>query len=113
MESFKIHDLGFKGVPFTWLRSGVFERLDRAIGNYAWLASFLNCSVTHLPRLKSDHKPLLVSVRTRIHSPLGRSFCFLAGRVEHIDFTTFFKDNWAFTGSMSTSISNFTSLLKD
>ncbi|MBA0596662.1 hypothetical protein Gorai_013472, partial [Gossypium raimondii] len=61
-------------------KSGVFERLDRAIGNYAWLASFLNYSVTHLPRLKSDHKPLLVSLRPQIHSPLGRSFCFLARR---------------------------------
>ncbi|MBA0625044.1 hypothetical protein Godav_010296 [Gossypium davidsonii] len=96
-------------------REGVVfcKRLDRAIGNYAWLASFLNCSVTHLSRLNSDHKPLFVSLRPQIHSPLGRSFCFLAGRVEHIDFTTFVKDNWAFTVSMSTSISNFASLLKD
>ncbi|MBA0743773.1 hypothetical protein Gogos_006427 [Gossypium gossypioides] len=33
LKSTDVHDLRFKGPQFTWYRWGIFERLDRAIGN--------------------------------------------------------------------------------
>ncbi|KAH1096913.1 hypothetical protein J1N35_013834 [Gossypium stocksii] len=44
-------------------RVRTLERLDRAIGNDAWLKVFLNSLFTHLPRLESDHRPLFLFVK--------------------------------------------------
>ncbi|KAG8472191.1 hypothetical protein CXB51_036355 [Gossypium anomalum] len=55
-----LHDLGFQGPPFTWHRGFLSERLDKAVGNDSWVEAFPNCLITHLPRIKSDHRPLLM-----------------------------------------------------
>lgn len=48
MEDMDLHDLGFKGSPFTWHRGNLFERLDRALGNEAWVKTFPDSLVSHL-----------------------------------------------------------------
>lgn len=53
-----LHDMGFKGNPFTWHRRGLRERLDRAVINATWRIRFEEASVYHLPNFKSDHVPL-------------------------------------------------------
>lgn len=58
-----LSDLGFVGAPFTWCnnRMGhnrIIERLNRA-GNASWLQHYGSFSVSHLPRIASDHCPLL------------------------------------------------------
>lgn len=60
MDSTELHDLGFRSSSFTWHRGRLFECLDRVISNDAWFSFFPNCLVTYLPRLKFDHKPLLL-----------------------------------------------------
>ncbi|MBA0717576.1 hypothetical protein Golax_005377, partial [Gossypium laxum] len=44
MDKVQLRDLGFHGPYFTWHRSNLFERLDRAVGNDDWMESFPNCS---------------------------------------------------------------------
>ncbi|MBA0631962.1 hypothetical protein Godav_000786 [Gossypium davidsonii] len=66
-------------VPLLPGTGGIFERLDRVIGNFAWGNGFPHYSVTHLPRLKSDHRPLLLSLRPNVNMPRGHPFRFLAG----------------------------------
>ncbi|KAL1151813.1 hypothetical protein V6Z11_A09G067300 [Gossypium hirsutum] len=73
----ELHDLGFRGPPFTWHRGFLFERLDRALGNEAWLRNFPDCMVTHLPKIKSDHRPLLLVLNPSHSLPRGRPFRFL------------------------------------
>lgn len=92
MEYVDLNDLGFRGSPFTWYRGGIFERLDRAIENDSWVESFPNCSITHFSILKSDHKPLLMSLRPSLQSLRRCPFWFLAGWVEHPKFSDFVKD---------------------
>ncbi|KAJ9173186.1 hypothetical protein P3X46_016349 [Hevea brasiliensis] len=53
-------DLGYKGPHFTWSRSGVWVRLDRALCNALWHMKFQEASVFHLPRMNSDHRPILL-----------------------------------------------------
>ncbi|MBA0632964.1 hypothetical protein Godav_001624 [Gossypium davidsonii] len=67
-----LNDLGFCGPSFTSLRGGIHERLDRAIGNNVWLTAFPHSLVTHLPRIKSDHRPLLLILRLEANLPKGR-----------------------------------------
>ncbi|XP_016675259.1 uncharacterized protein [Gossypium hirsutum] len=88
------------------------ERLDRAICNNAWFTLFPNSLVTHLPRLKSDHRPLEFSLMPAIHSSQGRPFRFLAGWVEHPAFSDFVKENWKVSSNMSTVHSEFTDQVK-
>ncbi|MBA0643948.1 hypothetical protein Goklo_028190, partial [Gossypium klotzschianum] len=59
----QLHDLGFRGAPFTCHRVLLFERLGRAFGNDAWLDFSPNFLVTNLPRIKSDHIPILLTLQ--------------------------------------------------
>ncbi|MBA0602484.1 hypothetical protein Gorai_002664 [Gossypium raimondii] len=67
-------------VPLLPGTGGIFERLDRVIGNFSWGNGFPHYSVTHLPRLKSNHGPLLLSLRPNVNMPRGHSF-----RLDHSD----------------------------
>lgn len=53
-------DLGADGPKFTWARGDTFERLDRILIGEGWANIFESSRVTNLPRILSDHCPLLV-----------------------------------------------------
>ncbi|KAL8525122.1 hypothetical protein ACS0TY_014658 [Phlomoides rotata] len=60
-----LQDLGFSGSNFTWSngRTGdanILVRLDRALASAHWRSMFPGAGVIHLPRLNSDHSPILV-----------------------------------------------------
>ncbi|KAK9989407.1 hypothetical protein SO802_029646 [Lithocarpus litseifolius] len=40
----------------------IWERLDRGVANYEWLARFPTGRIKHLNSLTSDHKPILLSL---------------------------------------------------
>lgn len=42
----------------------VYERLDRGFGNHAWRLKFSEAYVKVLPRVKSDHHPILVELNS-------------------------------------------------
>ncbi|KAJ8759030.1 hypothetical protein K2173_003268 [Erythroxylum novogranatense] len=67
VDSCALLDLGFKGQPFTYAGKchGFFTthvRLDRDFSNDAWRILFPEALVIHLPRIISDHNPILVKL---------------------------------------------------
>ncbi|XP_047961409.1 uncharacterized protein LOC125206162 [Salvia hispanica] len=56
-------DVGADGPKFTWARGEVFERLDRVLLSEGWSSLFEVTGVTNLPRVLSDHCPLLIVCR--------------------------------------------------
>ncbi|KAA3472799.1 reverse transcriptase [Gossypium australe] len=68
--------------------------------------------VTHLSKIKSDHRPLSLFFNPKLKLPRGRPFRFLAGWVEHPDFEYFVSANWNFRGNMADALAEFTSYLK-
>lgn len=86
--------------------------LSISIRNDAWVKAFPHCSVTHLSRLKLDHRPLLLSLTLVINFPRRSPFRFLAGWVEHPNLSNFVKDNWHFNGNMFEALASFTSNIK-
>lgn len=58
-------DLGFSGPLFTWTNNREFgctirTRIDRCHANPRWISLFPNSKVFHLPRIHSDHCPILL-----------------------------------------------------
>lgn len=58
-------DLGFVENKYTWCngrqgRGFIQERLDHGLANREWRCLFPNATVKHLPRIISDHSPLLL-----------------------------------------------------
>lgn len=65
--------LGFEGPRFTWPNGRdhhvlVRTRIDRVHANKHWLTLLPNSKVFHLPRVKSDHCPILLKTNTHQHS---------------------------------------------
>lgn len=63
----ELHDLGFKGLPYTYDnkrggRSNVRVRLDRVVADNEWRDLFPNAQVTHLVSPCSDHCPISLNL---------------------------------------------------
>ncbi|XP_031124290.1 uncharacterized protein LOC116027001 [Ipomoea triloba] len=76
-------DMGFSGPKLTWVRSDQSgytkgARLDRALCNISWRHSFPDATVIHLPRISSDHTPLLIQTEARILHNTEAPFQFQA-----------------------------------
>ncbi|CAL1375682.1 unnamed protein product [Linum trigynum] len=100
MDAAKLLDLGFSGPRFTWFRGTTdcthkAGRIDRSLCNSNWNLAFPDSSVHHLPRLHSDHLPILTSSSTlsNPHST-NKPFRFEAAWVLHNQFVDFFVDSW-------------------
>ncbi|KAL4365379.1 hypothetical protein AHAS_Ahas07G0100200 [Arachis hypogaea] len=71
INDYGLIDLGFIDSRFTWRgpqREGqkrVFKRLDRALANAEWRIKFQEAKVKALPRIGSDHHPLLITLQSR------------------------------------------------
>ncbi|KAF7844395.1 reverse transcriptase [Senna tora] len=65
VERSELAYLGFVGQKFTWFNKRadgamIFERIDRFLANSEWINHFPEALNYHLPRIKSDHVPLLL-----------------------------------------------------
>ena len=83
-------DLGFIGPRFTWTRglsskNSKGARLDRALCNAGWKFKFEEATVTHLPKLNSDHNPLLVILDENSGPHAKTNFKFQAAWIPHPD----------------------------
>lgn len=86
-----LRNLIFKGPQFTWRRGVIFERLDRAVGNKDSCKYFLKATVFHLPCLRSDHRPILISVNSPERIYRSRPFRLLASWVQHPSLNNFIR----------------------
>ncbi|MQM06569.1 hypothetical protein Taro_039396 [Colocasia esculenta] len=90
-------DAGFSGQRFTWSNNRVGHaaikaRLDRVLITPSWTLSFPGYCVKHLPRLPSDHAPLLMKV---VHqSTIPARFIFQKMWVSHENFIQQVTDSW-------------------
>lgn len=72
----------------------VRRRLDWLFLNTGFHDKFEDIQLTHLPRITSDHTPLLLKCRN-ITATSHRSFRFLDSWLLHPDFYTYMRDAWA------------------
>ncbi|KAK4731156.1 hypothetical protein R3W88_024144 [Solanum pinnatisectum] len=94
-------DMGYKGGKYTWLNkrfnnrsSLIFERLDRFFANEEWLHKFPDAQVHHLPRIHSDHCPLLLSVLQNSPRKRNKLFRFESIWTTHTDLRNIVLGSW-------------------
>lgn len=95
IEDCRLLDPGYDGADFTWAKNGLFERLDRVLITEAWSRAFENIRVTNLPRISSDHGPIIVRNRLRSTGNRCRAFRFQNMWVRHKDFMELIRNNWS------------------
>nr|XP_025692428.1 uncharacterized protein LOC112794656 [Arachis hypogaea] len=103
-----LQDIGFQGQPFTWQRGSIRRRLDRYVANTSWVQRFNHAVVKHLPKLKSDHAPLLLDLRSsKYPGSSTRPFRFIAAWMTHNDFNNLLRSSWDVDNQLEVNISTF------
>ncbi|XP_042043397.1 uncharacterized protein LOC121788871 [Salvia splendens] len=95
IEDCRILDPGFDGSEFTWAKNGLFERLDRILVNERWAQTLETTRVTNLPRIASDHGPVLVRCKVTSNNSGDRPFRFQNMWVRHEGFEDLVRGDWS------------------
>ncbi|RZC65113.1 hypothetical protein C5167_008798 [Papaver somniferum] len=83
-------DVGFSGPAYTWSNGRAFQglfwqHLDRVMANPEWCIAFNCADILHLPRISSDHAPILLNTSI----PIARAppnYKFEAYWISHPEF---------------------------
>lgn len=92
-------NLGYTRQKYTWFYKRdnghvVFQRLDRFLGNDEFLNVFPHAVVSHLPRIKSDHNPILFSSKLSSFNFRPRPFCCERIWINQPDFVILVAQLW-------------------
>lgn len=111
-------DLGCSGPAHTWFKGKSAEtfksaRLDRGLVNDDWRLRFSEGAVRNLPKVSSDHCPILVS--TTGFAPLPfvvKPFRFQAAWLNHEKFYAYVYEQWKHSAPLVPFLKDFASKLQ-
>ncbi|XP_061351340.1 uncharacterized protein LOC133296386 [Gastrolobium bilobum] len=90
----------------------IFKRLDIICANKVWRLKFADAWVRVLPRVQSDHSPLLIEFNGN-HISLGtRPFRFVAAWQQHPQFNLFLDEYWSKSETCSNMLTRLVPPLK-
>lgn len=109
--------LGWNGTPFTWVgkrKRGVLvkERFDRALANDDWCLQFPESMVFHLPKILSDHHPLLIDLDGTAPRTNAKPFRFEEMWTHHTDFERLITESWDTLMPAHTNLDHFSGVLR-
>ncbi|CAN1153189.1 hypothetical protein LINPERHAP2_LOCUS19244 [Linum perenne] len=107
-----LSNIPFSGPRFTWGRNGLLSRIDRALVNASWIQMFPELAVTHLHKIKSDHRPILLCPSVQVYSTNTKPFRFLSAWLSHSSFNFFVKNKWGASLELSYALDDLSSQLK-
>ncbi|KAI9109477.1 hypothetical protein K1719_019531 [Acacia pycnantha] len=93
-------DLEAHGPFFTWKGpkwnglERLYKRLDRCLCNISWQEQFSNAEIRIIPRVCSDHHPVLVSLAPEIRRNKDKPFRYEVVWQMHVDFNEIVKESW-------------------
>ncbi|KAI9114076.1 hypothetical protein K1719_014726 [Acacia pycnantha] len=93
-------DMDTKGPFFTWKGPKwdgmdiMFKRLDRCLCNVSWLEMYEDAEIRIIPRVGSDHHPMLVKLKKEPVNAGTRTFRYEAAWQMHNEFKDFMLAVW-------------------
>ncbi|KAK8606629.1 hypothetical protein V6N13_052396 [Hibiscus sabdariffa] len=102
-----LRDMGYQGPAYTWSRGSASVRLDRFICNSYYDETYPESNVHHLLRLRSDHRPIFLTVGRPFRNRRPSPFRYFSGWKSHADFARMVADNWTASSSMSVTLQRF------
>ncbi|XP_023889031.1 uncharacterized protein LOC112001096 [Quercus suber] len=113
LDSCSLLDLGFSGPKFTWsnlrqVSDLILDRIDRCFANPSWRLLYPEASVTHLPRVFSDHCLVLLELSKAPPASINRPFCFQTMWLHHPGFLDVVREAWEHESILSSAIKLFT-----
>ncbi|KAI9094816.1 hypothetical protein K1719_026622 [Acacia pycnantha] len=100
IQDCKLLDIEANGPLFTWRGpkweglERVFKQLDRCLCNSLWQETFAGAEVRVVPRVGSDHHPIVVMLEEEKKGFLERPFRFQATWLLHEQFAELMRHNW-------------------
>ncbi|XP_074266898.1 uncharacterized protein LOC141590190 [Silene latifolia] len=96
--SCKVDDIAGTGADMTWTNkqdslTRVWSKLDRALVNQQWIASFPTSHALFMESGLSDHSPVVVQVQEDIKT--HKRFSFLNSCIQHPNYDSIVRDAWA------------------
>ncbi|PNX77058.1 hypothetical protein L195_g033019, partial [Trifolium pratense] len=107
------------GTKFTWRgpkwngRNRIFKKLDRVLCNISWRLKYDEGFAKVLPRVQSDHHPIIVLTEGEPNNDRDRPFRFEAAWFCHAEFHSFLKDKWGGGSELIDQLYNLTPRLKE
>ncbi|GAU35182.1 hypothetical protein TSUD_319920 [Trifolium subterraneum] len=104
---------------FTWRgpkwneRNRIFKKLDRILCNINWRLKYHEGFAKVLPRVQSDHHPIIVFIEGEPNIGRDRPFRFEAAWFCHEKFHSFLKDKWGEERELIHQLYNLTPHLKE
>ncbi|KAJ4832557.1 hypothetical protein Tsubulata_000126 [Turnera subulata] len=90
----RLLEIDSAGSVYTWKGGGHQARLDRFLCNEAWRIKYPEAEALHLPRLCSDHRPILIRNNDNRPPKAQRPFRFQAAWLTHEEFASFVDSTW-------------------
>ena len=105
-------DLGFASSKYTWTNSRhstdlILKRIDRCFANLSWRTLYSDATVTHLPKIWSDHCPVLLELCRSYVCNLIKPFRFQTMWLLHSEFPLMVQHAWSENRGLHTAISDF------
>ncbi|XP_048494363.1 uncharacterized protein LOC125494694 [Beta vulgaris subsp. vulgaris] len=99
LRTCEMNDLSFNGHAFSWSNkqegeSRVCSKIDRVIGNDAWLNAFPNATISFLPEGCSDHTPYVINLDSLIN-PRPKTYRFFNMWTEDVEFMDKVQGVWS------------------
>ncbi|KAI9114616.1 hypothetical protein K1719_014314 [Acacia pycnantha] len=110
IEECSLIDLEAQGPFFTWKGpkweglDRVYKRLDRCLCSLSWFEQFADAEICVLPRLCSDHHPLLGRLARQHKDKRQRTFKYEAMWKSHELFNSVLKRSWRCSGEAHTKL---------
>ena len=117
MDKYGLMDLGFQGPRFTWTTKSpiwqniIKEQLDRRLGNVEWKLLFPTAEIHDLPRVKSDHCPILL-ITNPLEPKSPKPFRFEQMWLTDPTFLSLVEDSWKASTSLPSTSSSLSRFLR-
>ncbi|XP_061373061.1 uncharacterized protein LOC133315448 [Gastrolobium bilobum] len=113
LDNCQVRDVDVNGAKFTWQGpkwnnlDRVYKKLDIKCANLQWTLEFGDATAQTLPRVLSDHNPLLLKLEKQSQHWQHRPFRFMATWMDHPSFDTLMEDKWNKTEEISRMLPRF------